>query len=399
MHEPGAIMDQSLLRCIVAGALAFVVAAAPVLAGDTIIVGFGGGLTGRLAYYDSQTRNGAQMAVDEINAAGGIAGKYKIDFRVKDVLSETAGSAAAGKEFVAAGAKVMIAPCDRDLAIAFSGPARQADIPIIAPCASTPTLAVEAAPSMFQIYPSDNLQAAALAKFARERGYGTAYVLMSADTPYDRKLPLYFEGAFEKMGGKVASEGSYALGQQDFGAQIASIKRLSPRPDVIMTAASEPEFPIFLSQLRAAGIDTPVLGSDAIDSPTTLALGDVAEGVVYTAAGYPAPGGALEKFYGDYVARFGGNAQTDVGPYAATAYESIKLIETAIAKAGSADGAAIRDALDGIADFRGITGSRITLAGANRIALRDVALIRIEKGAKTLVKMLRPDQADVPAPR
>ena len=389
-------MIPRLLSSAAACLLASLWMTAAVRAADTIIIGFGGGLTGRLAYYDRQIRNGAQMAVDEINAAGGIAGKHKIDFRVRDVRSETSESAAAGREFIAAGAKVMIAPCDRDLAISFGGPA---NIPVMAPCASTPTLAVESGQRVFQIYPSDNLQAAALAKFAREQGYGTAYVLMSADTPYDQKLPLYFEEAFQKMGGKVAGEGSYTLGQQDFGAQMASITNLSPPPDVIMTAASEPEFPIFLSQLRAAGINTPVLGSDAIDSPTTLALGDVVEGVVYTAAGYPAAGNGLGKFYGDYVAKLGADAQTDVTPYAATAYESVKLIEAAVTKAGSTDGAAIRDALEGIADFRGITGSRITLAGANRIALRDVALIRIEKGKKTLAKMLRPDPADVPAPR
>ena len=131
---------------------------AAVRAADTIIIGFGGGLTGRLAYYDRQIRNGAQMAVDEINAAGGIAGKHKIDFRVRDVRSETSESAAAGREFIAAGAKVMIAPCDGDLAISFGGPA---NIAVLAPCASTPTLAVEAGQRVFQIYPSDNLQAAA----------------------------------------------------------------------------------------------------------------------------------------------------------------------------------------------------------------------------------------------
>ena len=392
-------MRRRLLRGFAACGLAFSVATAPALAADTIIIGLGGGLTGRLAYYDRQTRNGAQMAVDEINAAGGIAGKYGIDFQVKDVRSEAAASAGAGKEFVAAGATVMIAPCDRDLAIAFSGSARRADIPVVAPCASTPTSAVEDGASVFQIYPSDNLQATTLAKFARERGYGTAYVLMSPDTPYDQKLPLYFEEAFEKLGGKVVSEGSYSLGQQDFDSQTASIRNLRPPPDVIMTAASEPEFPIFISQLRAAGIDTPVLGSDALDSPTTLALGDVAEGLVYTSAGYPAAGNGLTKFYADYVATFGGNAQTDVGPYAATAYESVKLLEAAIIKAGSIDSAAIRNALDGIVDFRGTTGARITLAGATHIALRDVALIRIEKGAKTLVEMLRPNRAEVPAPR
>src|SRR5262249_23340428 len=132
---------------------------------------------------------------------------------------------------------------------------------------------------------------------------------------------------------------------------------------------------------------------------TTLALGDVAEGVVYTAAGYPADGNGLAKFYDDYAARFGGDARIDVGPYAATAYESVKLIEATVAQAGSTDGAATRGTLDRIADFKGITGGRITLAGTNRTALRDVALIRIEKGRKTLVKMLRPEPADVPAPR
>jgi branched-chain amino acid transport system substrate-binding protein len=386
------------LSSAAAAAIGIIMMTAVARADDTIVIGFGGGLTGALGFYDGLTRNGAQMAIDEINAAGGIAGRYKIDFQVKDVLSEASAAAAAGREFVAAGAKVLIAPCGLDAAISFGQPAQQAQIPIIAPCASTPTLGATVGDFMFQVYPADNLQAAAMAKFARQQGYGTAYILMSPDTPFTQKLPLYFEEAFEKMGGKVVSEGSYMLGQQDFGAQTTSIKNLSPPPDVIMMGASEPEFPIFLSQLRAAGIDTPVLGSDAIESPTTLALGAVAEGVVYISAGYPAAGNGLEKFYGDYVAKFGGDVKTDVGIHAATAYESVKLIEVAIARAGATDGVAVRDALGGIADFRGITGSRITLAGASRVALRDVAVIRIEKGAKTLLEMLRPDPAGVPTP-
>jgi branched-chain amino acid transport system substrate-binding protein len=367
-------------------------------ADETIVIGFGGGLTGALAFPDGLTRNGAQMAVDEINAAGGIAGKYKIDFQVKDVRSETSASAEAGRAFVAAGAKVVIAPCDLETAVAFSRPAQQAGIPIVAPCVSTPTLAAAVGDFMFQVYPSDNLQAAALAKFAREQGYGQAYVLQSSDTPYTVKLPTYFAEAFEKMGGTLAGKGSYAASQQDFGDIVADIRNLDPKPDVIMTAAYEPEFPIFLSQLRMAGVTTPVLGSDAIDSPTTLALGDIADGVVYTSAGYPLSGSALEKFYRDYVAKFGGDPQTDVAPYAATAYEAIKLIEAAVAKGGTTDGAGLRDTLNGITELPELTGSRLTLAGANRVALRDVMLVRVDKGAKTLVKMLRPEPADVPAP-
>ena len=166
-----------------------------------------------------------------------------------------------------------------------------------------------------------------------------------------------------------------------------------------MTAASEPEFPLFLSQLRSAGVTTPVLAGDAVDSPTTLALGDDAEGLVYASAAYPAAGSRLETFDRDYAARFGGDPDVEVAPYAATAYEAITMIAAAIAKAGSTDGVAVRDALDGMTEFPGITGARITLAGANRIARREVALIRVEHGKKTLLKTLRPDQADVPAPQ
>jgi branched-chain amino acid transport system substrate-binding protein len=374
-------------------------AAQSAYAQDTVTIGFGGGITGYLAFYDGMTQNGLRLAVDEINAAGGIAGKYKIDLQVKDVRSEAPAAATAGAEFAAAKVTVMVAPCDVDPAIAFSQPGQQAGIPVIAPCASTPTLANAVGDFMFQIYPSDNLQAAVLASFAKEQGYKNAYILLSPDTPYTEKLPLYFAEAFQKLGGTVAAQGTYTFGQQDFSAEVTNIKGLNPPPDVIMTSAYEPDFPAFMKQLRAAGITTPVLGSDGIDSPTTLALGEVAEGVIYSTGGFPAPGSTLEKLYNDYVAKFGGNVQTDVSPYAATAYETVKLIEAAVIAAGSTDGTAIRDALNSIAEVQGVSGSKITLAGQNRIALRDVTLIRVEKGAKALVTTLQPDPSLVPAPQ
>jgi len=392
-------MIPRLLSRAAAGLLAVLATTAAVRADDTIIVGFGGGLTGPLSFYDGLVRNGAQMAVDEINAAGGVAGRTKIDFRVSDVRSDASASAEAGRAFVAGGAKVLIAPCDLDAAVAFSKPAQQAKIPIVAPCASTPTLAAAVGDFMFQIYPSDNLQAAALAKFARAQGYRTAYILQSPDTPYAETLPLYFAATFEKMGGTLAGRTSYASGQQEFGAVIAFIRNSNPSPDVIMTAASEPEFPLFLSQLRAAGVTTPVLAGDAVDSPTTLALGDDAEDLIYASPAYPASGSRLETFDRDYAARFGGDPQAEVAPYAATAYEAITVIAAAVAKAGSIDGIATRNAPHGMTDFPGITGARITLAGTNRIALREVALIRVESGKKTLLKTLRPDPTEVPAPQ
>lgn len=368
-------------------------------AAETIVIGFGGGLTGYLAYYDDLVLKGAQIAVDEINAAGGIAGTYMIDFQVKDVRSEAAAAAVAGNELVAAGAVAMLAPCDIDPAIAFTQPAQAAGIPVVAPCASTPVLAAAVGDFAFQTYPADNLQAAVSAAYAREQGYNNAYILLSPDTPYTEKLPIYFGQAFEAKGGKLVGQGTYALGQQDFSAEVTNIKGLDPQPDVIMTSAYEPDFPAFIKQLRAAGIAIPVVGSDGIDSGTTLALGDIAEGVVFTTGGYPTPGSTLEAFYQAYVDRHGGTIETDVAPYAAVAYESIKLLAMAIENAGSTDGKAIRDALAAIDGYVGVTGSTISLTAANGVALRDVTLVRVTGGKKEHLGNLRPDAADVPAPQ
>ena len=365
---------------------------------DTIVIGFGGDLTGPLAFYETLVRNGARLAVDEINAAGGIGGTYRIDLRVKDVRSEPSESAAAGRDFVGAGAKVMIAPCDVGAAAAFSMAGQQAAVPVIAPCVGTPTLASTVGDFMFQIYPSYELQATVLAKFARAQGYRTAYILEEPETPYGEILPRTFAAAFEKMGGSLAGNGSFAFAQQDFDATVAAIRSIAPPVDVVMTAASEPEFPIFLRQLRDASVTAPVLAGDAVDSPTTPALGTLAEGLVYTSAACPKPDGALDKFEHDYGAKFGGDLQADGAPYAAVAYEAVKLIGAAVAKAGGTDGPAIRDALNGMADFPGIACGGITLAGAHRVALRPVGLMRIEKGRKTLVETLRPEPSELPGP-
>ena len=132
-------MIPRLLSRAAAGLLAVLATATAGRADDTIVIGFGGGLTGPLSFYDGLVRNGAQMAVDEINADGGIAGSHKIDFQVKDVQADAKAATEAGRAFVAGGAKVLIAPCDLDTAVAFGTPAQQAKIPIVAPCASTPT--------------------------------------------------------------------------------------------------------------------------------------------------------------------------------------------------------------------------------------------------------------------
>ena len=381
-------------RLVLATAAALAAGIGPAMAQEVLRIGYAGGLTGYLAPYDQPGLEGVELAVDQINAAGGIGGEIMIELIVKDTRTDTAQSAVAAQELVDEGVSVMIVPCDVDPSVAAGMIAQANEVPAVSSCASTPTLPAMVGPYMFSNYTADNLQATVLAQYAREQGYETAYVLLSRDTPYTEKLPEYFAEVFADEGGTVLEIGEYAFGQQDFSVEVTNIGALDPAPDVIMTSAYEPDFPAFIRQLRAAGIDTPVLGSDGIDSPTTLALGDVAEGVVYSNAGYPTEGTSLAQFYTDYEAAFGRPLETT---FAATGYDIVRVIEAAVLAAGSTDGAAIRDAMDGLVEVEGATGA-ITYQGRDRVPLRTVALIEVTGGDRRHVGNFVPDPEAIPAP-
>lgn len=363
------------------------------MAEDSFKLGYLGGLTGYLAPYDQPSLDGVQFGVDEINAAGGIQGKMKIELLSRDMRSETAEAAVMAQELVSEGVNFLIVPCDVDPAIAAGQIAAAAGIPAMSSCASTPTLPGIVGEFMFSNYTADNLQAAALANHAIEQGHKNALVMLSKDTPYTQKLPEYFSQAFQAKGGTVAGVLEYKMGQQDFAVEVTKIKAITPAPDVIMTSAYEPDFPAFIKALRAAGVTAPVLGSDGIDSPTTMALGDVAEGVVFSNAGFVVEGSPLAKFYADFKAAKGKEPET---VFVATGYDIIKLLDAAVgASGGKIDGKSLRDAVDGLENVNVSTGT-MTFKGMNRVPLRTVALNKVTGGAKTFVKQITLAPADVP---
>lgn len=370
------------------GALSF-----PALAED-VVVGLATAQTGGLAPYDQPSLRGFQMAVDEINAAGGIAGKFPIRLIAKDTRSDAAQTALVAQELVDEGVKIMITPCDADPSIAAGQITQAAQIPTFSFCATTPTMPLAVGDYMFGNYPADNVQAAVLANYAQEKGFKTAYVLKSPDTAYTLKLPEYFVASFTGKGGEVLGEGTYSMGQQDFSAEVTKIKALNPAPDVIMTAAYEPDFPAFVRQLRGAGVETPILGSDGIDSPTTFGLGPVVDGVVFTTAGFAVEGSPLAAFNETYKAKFGEDPDT---VYIANGYDLGKVIEAAVTKADSVEPTAIRDAIASLENVEGVTG-KISYAGTQGMPLRSVSLVRIEGGDRALVSQGAPAAEDVPAP-
>lgn len=359
-----------------------------------ITIGVATAQTGSLASYDQPALAGFRMAIEEINAKGGLGGKYKVKLIVRDTRSDMAASATAAQELVDAGAKIMITPCDADPSIVIGQITQPLQIPTLTFCGTSPILPAAVGDMMFATYPTDNLQAAALAGFAHESKLLKVYLLTSPDSSYTARLPEYFAQALKKNGGRIVGQGSFTMGQPNFSAIVTRIRNLREQPDLIMTAAYEPDFPAFIRQLRAVGVTTPVFGADALGTPTVQGLGKLVDGVVFTAAGCASPGSRMEAFNQRFKKVTGRAPQST---YEVSGYEIGLILDAALRAASANTGRAIRDAIANLKNFQGVTGA-ITYAGMNRIPMRPVALLRYENGARRCLKTVTPAAAEIPAP-
>lgn len=361
---------------------------------EDFIIGVATAQTGFLAPYDQPALAGFQLAIDDINAKGGLGGKFPVRLVIKDTRSDTAQTVTAAQELLDEGAKVMISPCDADPSIAIGQLTQPRGIPTITLCGTAPILTQAVGDVMFGSFPGDNLQATAIADFAISQGVDSAYLLVSPDSSYTAFLPEYFGTVFEAKGGKVLDRGSFTMGQPDFSALVTGIKNMAEQPDIIVTSAMEPDFPAFIRQLRAAGVETPIYGADAMNTPTIKGLGALVEGLVFTSAGYAAPGSKLEAFDAAFTKAVGHAPETT---YEANGYEIGMILDEAVKVAGSDDPAAIRAAIAGLKDFEGVTG-KITYAGTTGMPVRDIILMQYKGGSAEYIATVTPAAADVPAP-
>lgn len=355
----------------------------------TLTIGSTTAQTGVVAPFDQPFLEGFRLCVDEVNEAGEVT----LELEVKNGRSDAGATVAAAQELIDGGAGFIITPADGDLSIAAGQVAQRAGIPAISSAASSPGVPTKVGEFMFSNYYGDNAQAYVSANHAVSEGLERAFVLASKDYLYTSELPAYWSEAFEAAGGTVVGEANYTVGQQDFNPLITRIKQLDPAPQVIFTPMFEPDFPAFLKQLRAAGVDSPIYGADVLDTPTVFGLGKVVEGTVYTAAGFNEPGSSTARFFDAYAAAHGKEPDNH---FAAVGYDACRVIEAAVVSAGSTEPKAVRDALAELEGVEGATGT-ITYAGTDRVPMKPVSLARIGVDSQELLVQETPDPAEIPA--
>ena len=352
----------------------------------TYKIGVDAGLTGYLAPFDPTATNALKMAAQQVNAQGGIGGKYKITVEVKNSNSDIGQTVEVAKQLIASGVDFLATPCDIDPAIAAGKVAQVAHIPNVSLCSTGTQIPRAAGNYAFSAFPSEIAEGTAQADYVwNEMKLRTAYTLISTGTLWTRTLPVVFKDRYQALGGRVVGTGYWDFGQTNFSALISQI--VAAHPAVIETNMYEPEFPAFIRQLRSSGVTIPIMESNSVDTPTVLALGSPVQGLIFTTPVYAAPHSKLGQFYSLYQKKYHqpANVGTSFG------YDMIKsIIVPAVEAAGTTNPVAVRNAIANLADVPTVTGGTLTFRNQGNVAKLNMYIVRVENGAVHLVKQVAP---------
>jgi branched-chain amino acid transport system substrate-binding protein len=349
--------------------------------GEEIVLGYAADLSGDGAVGDVPAQAGAEFAVEELNATGGIMGR-PVRLVTKDMKGDPALGATVAQELLDEGAVLIFGPPFPGEAPGIIQTAAKENVAVLSPTATQPEYPVVGGSQAFIAAFGDNVQAAAAAEYALKQGYETAFIMVSPDLSYTGKGPEFFAEAFENGGGRLLGSETFSIGQQDFGPQVTNIAGLNPPPDVIHTMMFPPDVGVFVKQLRAAGVQTPVIGADGLDSQAFIdGAGADAEGTAFSTHGFPTPGSPFATFTDAMTAATGGPSEAPV--FSALGADSVTLAKTAIENAGSDDPAEIMAALQDLENVELLTGT-ITYKGTNGVPLKTVTIAAVEGGAFVL---------------
>ena len=362
-------------------------AAAPT--GDPIKIGSPYNLTGGYASIDNPAANGSKLAVKEINEAGGVLGR-PLEIIIEDGKSDVPTITSVAKKLVEEdGVHVMAGLTDTSYMLAAGPVAQEAGIPFL-DVGGTAPLITTVGDFIFMLPFGDNVQAAVAAEYAHEQGWTTTALLLDEAMDYTKFLAKYFKDRFtmEDIGGEIVSELTYLSGDTDFSAQLTEFVNLDPQPDFLFVSSNPNEIGTIIQQARDLGLTLPIVGGDGYDTPLLAQLAPGASNVFFTThEGIYGDDPAASAFSEAYEAEYGNPPEA---VFAALGYDGIKLMADAITRAGTIDGAAVRDALAATQGFEGVTGT-ISYEPGSRIPSKSVALIEVVDGKNNLLEIVVPE--------
>lgn len=346
--------------------------------GDTIKLGVNMELTGAVAAYGKAELNGIQLAVDEINAAGGVDGK-QIELITKDNKSENAeASTSATNLAIQSEVNAIVGPATSGATASASLVSQKTGVPLLSPSGTQDDLTVDANGTkefVFRTTFKDSFQGQVLAAYSFNNLNAKKVVLYYDNaSDYAKGIADEFKREYK---GEIVSEATFTSGDKDYQSALTKFRNLDY--DVIVMPGYYTETGIITKQARDLGIDKPILGPDGFSDSKFIELaGQANASNVYYVSGYSTKVALSDKasaFIDDYKERY--NEEPNM--FAALAYDSVYMI--ADAAKGADTSIAIAENLAKLKDFDGVTGKMTIDSEHNPI--KTALMVKMENGQET----------------
>jgi len=366
---------------------AFVLAAltCAVPAQDTIRIGEYASLTGKEAAFGQSSHKGTMLAIEEINAAGGVLGK-KLELLYEDDQSKSGESATDVRKLIARNHVVAVLGEVASSRSLESAPlCQQSHVPMISPSSTNPKV-TEVGDYIFRVCFIDPFQGTVLAKFARkDLKAGRVAVLTSVSSAYSVGLGKFFKEEFVKEGGVIAIEQKYSEGDKDFRAQLTAVK--AENVEAIFVPGYYTEAALICKQAHELGLTVPIFGGDGWEAPQLVEIGGAdVEGCYYSTHYSPHnTSNEVHTFVEHFRQRWNGETPDAM---AALGYDSACVLADAIRRAGTTEGPKLRDAIAATRGFRGVTG--VTTIDEHRNASKAAVIITVKNGQFQFVESVAP---------
>jgi branched-chain amino acid transport system substrate-binding protein len=315
-------------------------------------------LQGAGAPYGNAIQRGVELAVEEINAAGGVevheVGQKPLTLITRDAQSQPAAGVQAAGELIEAGVIATVGAEVSDVTLAIAEVFQAAEVILMSPASSTPKLS-NSGDFIYRNFPSDELEALNTADYVFNQMHLREAAVIAQQSEFGLGQKNSFIQRFRLLGGRALGQESYPIGAPDDDIAEHVSRILGDEPPAIYIAGYTEDTAAVARAVRAAGSEAALFGTGAVLATDLIAAGgEAVDGLAYPQASFDvdSDAGVVREFVAAYGARYGG--VPDV--YAAHAYDAVKMIALAISQAG-VDPHELRFYLNSMNPYDGVTGS------------------------------------------
>jgi branched-chain amino acid transport system substrate-binding protein len=357
---------------------------------EPIVIGFSVGLSGWAATYEEMTTAFAQTAVDEINAKGGVAGR-QIKTIVEDNKCDPAVSATVAQSLIDKGAEIIICTGVPEIGGTAARVAQDKGLLAFTPSSASPLFGPPGiGPLAFTMASSVTLHAGAVATFAYEKlGAKTSWLLEDTTASFCKDISVGWQKQWAALGGTIVLHDTFANGDASVAAQISKLKAISPAPDVLYLASYPPGAAAVIKQLRAAGINSPVLCSNVLDGETWYeSIPDVTD--VYWSSDVSLYGDDPDPKVNELLAAYRAAHPGPMAGGGTTGYAMIQVIAEAIIQAGTTDGKTLAATLEKFVDVPTVVGPTTFDSKYHVQYNRPMRVMKLSAGKHSVMGVFKP---------